>query len=195
MEADPWDEYAGTWDDDPAARAYATATFASFQDVLAQRDLDLVGAAVCDFGSGTGLLTERLADLAAQIDAVDTSSAMLAVLDAKVEAHGWTAVRTSTALPNSQASHDLIVCSSVCSFLPDYPGTVSTLVALLRPGGLFVQWDWEAEPGSDDHGLSRDEITSALGAADLIDVRVDTAFEIAFEGETIRPLIGVGQKR
>lgn len=190
---DSWDDYAEGWDQDEAARTYAEAAFASLLAVLDGAGLTLAGARVIDFGCGTGLLTERLVERDASVDAIDTSLAMLAVLDAKVAEHDWSQVRTGVELPADQGSHDLIVCSSVCSFLDDYPGTVAQLVGLLRPGGVFVQWDWE-RTGDDEHGLTRPEIEDALGRAGLEPVVVDTAFSVPVGEETMEPLIGHGRR-
>ena len=148
-----------------------------------------------DFGCGTGLLTERLADSGASVLGVDTSQGMLDVLQAKIADHNWSDVHTSTELPSLPASFDLIVCSSVCSFLDDYPAMARTLAGLLTPGGLFVQWDWERDTSADiddTHGLSRAEITEALRAAGLDQVSVDVGFEAAFEDQVMRPLMGHG---
>ncbi len=191
---DSWDSYADGWDQDEGARAYAAAAFASLQAVLASASIELDGAEVVDFGCGTGLLTERLADLGAVVHAVDTSPAMLAVLDAKVARRGWSTVTTGEEIP-SGTTNDLIVCSSVCSFLEDYPGTAAELVGLLRVGGLFVQWDWERPEGeAGGHGLTRAEIDGALRAAGLEDIVVDVGFEISMEGQMMRPLIGHGRR-
>ena len=57
----------------------------------------------------------------------------------------------------------------MCGFLDDYPGTVQLLAELLRPGGIFVQWDWEREDADGD-GLSRGEIDDALLEADRVQV-------------------------
>lgn len=193
MTDESWDGEAAGWDDDPAVRAYAAAAFASLIEVLAARQIDLSGSVVCDFGCGTGLLTERLVDAVEWIDAVDTSPAMLDVVGAKIVERGWSKVRPMVTIPSSSSSHDLIVCSSVCSFLEDYPGTVRRLARLLRPGGLFVQWDWERQDGDDSHGLSRNEIREALTTAGLVAVEVDTAFEVDLDGTVMRPLMGVGR--
>ncbi len=188
-----WDEYAPGWDGDEAARAYAEAAHASLSAVLADAGRTVDGARVLDFGCGTGLLTERLAPVCRSIDAVDTSQAMLDVLDAKIEQHGWSHVTTSTQLPTTLESYDLVVCSSVCSFLDDYPGTLAELAKLLVPGGGFVQWDWERDDSDDDpHGLSRPEISAALLAAGLTVASVETAFEVSLGEMTMRPLVGVG---
>ncbi len=191
---DSWDDYADGWDDDPAARSYAEAAFGSLVAALDERGIELAGAAVCDFGCGTGLLTERLVDAVASIDAVDSSPAMLEVLAAKVAKHRWSSVNLLSELPTSHQSHDLIVCSSVCGFLDDYPGTVRRLATMLRPGGLFVQWDWERDDSDEDpHGLTRDEIREAITGSGLSDVHVDTGFEAEAYGQVMRPLIGIGR--
>lgn len=146
-----------------------------------------------DFGCGTGLLTERLVSIGASVVAVDTSRAMLDVVDAKIAGRGWTEVKTSTELPIAPASFQLIVCSSVCSFLDDYQATTRALFELLAPGAVFVQWDWERGDG-ESHGLTRVEITDALQAAGLEEISVDIGFEITFEEQMMRPLIGHGCK-
>jgi cyclopropane fatty-acyl-phospholipid synthase-like methyltransferase len=193
VDDDPWAEYAPGWDDDPAARAYSAAASASLIELLTERGRSVGGMTVCDFGCGTGLLTEQLVDEAESIDAVDASPAMLQVLTAKIADRGWTNVRTATDIPSGHGTHDLVVCSSVCSFLDDYPGTLRRLAELLRPGGIFVQWDWEREEPDGD-GLSGSEITDALTAAGFEGLHVGTAFEVPFEGEVMRPLVGVGRK-
>jgi len=124
---------------------------------------------------------------------VDTSSAMLAVLDAKVAQHDWTNVRSSAELPVAPSTYELIVCSSVCSFLDDYPRTVRDLVSRLRPGGIFVQWDWERN-GDHPDGLSYDEITEALDLAGLDEVSVSVGFSASAGGQTMSPLMGHGRR-
>ena len=192
-----WDSFAADWDTDAAARSYAAAAFGSLDLLLRGSGRSLDGANVIDFGAGTGLLTERLVDAGARVHAVDTSTAMLDVVRAKSDAHGWTDVHISTDLPSDESGtdatdFDLVVCSSVCSFLDDYPGTVARLCQLLRPGGRFVQWDWE-RTAADEHGLSRTEIMSALESAGLSEVSVDVGFEVAVEDDVMRPLMGQGR--
>lgn len=186
-----WDAEAAGWDDDAAVRSYATAAFASLRSVIGTTDVALDGGVVLDFGAGTGVLTERLVEAGAVVHAVDTSTAMLEILRSKGIERRWSTVTTSTDLPDRPASFDLVVCSSVCSFLPDYPGTVVDLVRLLRPGGVFVQWDWEREEDG-DHGLTRPDIRQALSAAGLTSITVETAFEVAMGDQTMQPLIGHG---
>ncbi len=191
MSENVWDSHAKDWDQDEAPRAYARAAFSSLQELLAKGNLTLVGAHALDFGCGTGLLTEQLASAGATVHAVDTSPAMLDVLKSKVTNQQLAGVTTSAGTPTTTQDFDLIVCSSVCSFLDDYPGTVDDLVSLLRPGGLFVQWDWERS-GNDSHGLSKEEINDALCQAGLIDVSVKTAFSIKIDDKPMSPLVGHG---
>lgn len=150
------------------------------------------GSAVIDFGCGTGLLTEQLVGAGASVEAVDTSAAMLAVLDAKIVERNWATVRTGTNIPSGGSTFDLVVCSSVCSFLDDYPGTLNELVGCLRPGGLFIQWDWERS-ADDSHGLTRNEILEALGGAGLVEAAVRAAFTVEIHGQSMTPLLGYGQ--
>ena len=189
-----WDEYADGWDDDPAAIAYSEAAFHSLEAALVELNRPLDGNRVLDFGCGTGLLTQQLVERVAAIDAVDTSPAMLEVLRYKAERAGWVNVHVLAELPTS-GSYDLIVASSVCSFLDDYPGAVCQLASLLVAGGTFVQWDWEQDPADDEpHGLTRDGVADALMSAGLEMVTVETAFAVRIGDAVMAPIIGVGSK-
>jgi RimJ/RimL family protein N-acetyltransferase len=188
-----WDSYAPSWDADGGARAYSSAAFTSLRRILHDAEVALDDARVIDFGCGTGLLTERLVAAGATVEAVDTSTAMLAGVDSKSAEHGWTGVRTSTSLPDEYEVFDLVVCSSVCSFLDDYPSTVHELVARLREGGLFVQWDWE-RTDENSHGLTRTEIRETLTTAGLTDVTVSDAFSVSVDDQTMSPIVGHGQR-
>ena len=190
---DEWDQYAESWDNDPTTSAYAAAAFDSLTELVQVSGLSLHGANVLDFGCGTGLLTEHLVAAGASIDAVDTSNAMLNALAAKIDRYGWSTVRISTRLPESVPRFDLVVCSSVCAFLPDYPSAVQELASHLGPGGLFVQWDWE-RTDDNDHGLTRTQIHRALAAAGFTDVGVRTGFTIEVNDQAMSPLMGYGRQ-
>ncbi len=197
-----WDERAAGWDENEAVHAYAGAAFACLRRLHHDGRFNLDGARVLDFGCGTGLLTEQLAPRAEWVLALDTSAAMVQVLAAKVEQLGWSNVDAIAASVNS-AHHerpelfalpfDIVVSSSVCAFLDDYAGTVRTLTSLLKPGGSFVQWDWELNrEDGEPFGLTRAQMVDALTGADLVGIRVETAFKIDVDGERMSPLIGFG---
>lgn len=194
-----WDDEAATWDDQAPVQAYAGAAWRSLQEVCAARGLALDGARVLDFGCGTGLLTGMVAERAAHVVGLDVSPAMLEVLEGK----GLGNVRTvlgelaeaidGGALPD--AAFDLVICSSVCAFVPDYEATAALLATRLAPSGLLVQWDWELDPADEEPmGLSRDAIRSALEGAGLLDVVVDVGFREPFEDVFMAPLRGVGRR-
>ena len=134
-----WDELSATWDEGEAQRTYGAAAFDSLQRFASEAGVALDGARICDFGCGTGLLTQRLAPAAASIDAIDISKGMLQVLRDKAAAQGWQHVATHEGIAETPEAYDAVVCSSVCAFVDDYPGTVQKLAQALRPGGLFVQ--------------------------------------------------------
>ena len=193
-----WDDEATTWDEHPAVVAYGRAAYRSLQAVLAGRGRGLEGARVFDFGCGTGLLTQAMATQARQVVALDLSSAMVAVLEAKglanVEAIAGGLHDLVGTPPLGLGSFDLVTCSSVCAFLDDYPATLALLVPLLAPGGLFVQWDWELDPTAEEpYGLSRDAIRQALEASGLVEITVAVGFEEPFEDAVMAPIMGVGQ--
>ena len=197
-----WDERAARWDENEAVRAYSGAAFACLRRLHHDGRFNLDGARILDFGCGTGLLTEQLAPRAEWVLALDTSAAMIQVLAAKVEHHGWSNVDAIAASVDSAQRDrpelfarpfDIIVASSVCAFLDDYAGTVATLTSLLKPGGTFVQWDWELHHEDDEHvGLTRAQVVDALTAAGLLDIRVETAFAVDVDGERLSPLVGLG---
>ena len=197
-----WDEHADGWDENPAVRAYSEAAFASLVRLDEDGRLNLDGARILDFGCGTGLLGERLSKRAKVVVAIDTSVEMIHVLKDKMKKRGLDNVR-GIAKPIDAAMaadaslfeepFDIVTCSSVCAFLEDYPSMARTLSQLLRPGGAFVQWDWELDPTSDEpFGLTRSQIEEALNTVGLRDVLVDVAFDVEFEGERMRPLLGFG---
>ena len=195
-EADAWSKEASTWDDNPGVVAYADAAWASLQSAVSLRS----DSRVLDFGCGTGLLTERIAPHVQDVIAVDASSAMVDVLAAKelpnvrYGSRRWTP-ETIASDPLAATPFDLVVCSSVCAFLDDYPAAVAMLAARLQAGGYFVQWDWEFDPAAEEpFGLSKDGIASAMQAAGLEVVSVGVGFEIPFGEHMMRPLMGIGRR-
>ncbi len=195
-----WDEHAATWDEGGPV-VYADAAAASLREQAEALALPLSGARVLDFGCGTGLLAERIAPLSDHIVALDPSAGMIARLAAKIDAglagvEALQGVLVDEVLKSPAFAHsfDLVVASSVCAFLEDYPGTVRQIARLLRPGGAFVQWDWERRAEDEQpFGLSRVAVREALAGAGLDVLVLDRGFEVAYGEMTMAPLMAIGR--
>ncbi len=192
-----WDEMAAGWDTRADTRLYAERAFASWERKAAALVSDLENSRVLDFGCGTGLLTEKLAPVCGHIVAVDTAAAMIDVLQNKVvEKHIGNitplviSIAAETIRENSEFSEkfDLIVASSVCGFLPDYNLTLRDLSSALKPGGLFVQWDWSSE-------MPIERVRSAYKALGLIDLDVEEVFAMTMDDESVPVVMGMAQLR
>lgn len=193
--SDNWDEHANNWDREEPVRFYSDQAFQSLVKHVDVRDNEWKGKRILDFGCGTGLLAEKLAPLAREVIAVDTSPNMIDVLRKK-ELSNVTAVCTDISEHAVHSSipwfsdFDLIVASSVCGFLPNYELTVGVLSQTLCSQGYFVQWDWLSS-NREEFGLTTDRVAKALSSAGLKRVQVGEAFTIAFDGEQMPVLMAV----
>ena len=197
MTANEWDNYADDWDSNEDVRIYAQRAFDSWEQKVAPLYPSLSECKVLDFGCGTGLLTEKLATRCGQIVAIDTSEKMIEALRSKLTQLGPDNVVTSKVALNAESiranpvlldSFDLIVASSVCSFLPDYESTVRDLSSVMRPGAYFVQWDWMED-------MPKERVRNAFAAAGLVNHAVDHAFTMNADGESMPVVMGIGRKQ
>ncbi len=193
---DSWDDHADGWDGNSAVNLYASQAFASLAARVDIADPSWKSKRVLDFGCGTGLLAGKIARHVHELVAVDSSEKMIAVLKGKnlrnvVAVHGDILDDGYRFDGNLLPRFDLIYASSVCGFLPDYENAVTTLTRMLKPGGHFVQWDWQA---SDDEGggLSDNRIKTALEKAQLGAVQVGPAFTIMAENTAMPVVMGAG---
>lgn len=156
-----WDEYASDWDSNEDVIAYSEKAFKTLLDAV-----DIKHMRVLDFGCGTGLLTERMSPLVKEIVALDSSKQMINRLVKKKLANVITVSEqlSESLIRESELfaeKFDLIVASSVCSFLPEYEKTLSLLKSLLVDGGIFIQWDWLSEESGCGFGLSLEQVENA----------------------------------
>lgn len=188
-----WDNYAEMWDS--VASDYADNAFSELKKAI-----HLKGLRILDFGCGTGLLSERMAPFAKEIVALDNSVKMTEILknknlpDTTVVCDILTTDLISEQ-PALQNQFDLIVASSVCSFLPNYSETVELLYTLLKPEGLFIQWDWlTVEPGSKE-SFSKEEVQTVLHQIGFTEIKVSVPFEMSGPDGTMPVLMASGIKK
>lgn len=197
MSANEWDEYADDWDVNEDVQLYAHKALDSWEKKVAPFYPSLAECRVLDFGCGTGLLTERLAGRCGQVVAVDTSGKMIEVLRNKLASSNIGNVIVSTVPINSESikensdllsAFDLVVASSVCSFLPDYESSLLDISSMMKPGAYFVQWDWmENMPGK--------RIEHAFSSSGLISQSIGQAFAMKTNGDSKPVIMGVGRKQ
>ena len=135
--SESWDEYAEAWDDNADVISYSKKAFDALCETINPEGLNIL-----DFGCGTGQLTERLSPIANRILALDSSKKMISVLNNKQLSNVDTLVceLTDETIKSNVSLHskfDLIVASSVCSFLPDCESTLILLKTLLKPSGVI----------------------------------------------------------
>jgi 2-polyprenyl-3-methyl-5-hydroxy-6-metoxy-1,4-benzoquinol methylase len=197
MSESEWDQYAEDWDDNHEVRLYAQKAFDSLEQRVVPLITNLSECKVLDFGCGTGLLTQKLAPLCQRIVAVDTSEKMLGVLSDKVKSSDVDNVTTlkievspaSIAVnPDLLGDFDLVLASSVCSFLPDYELTLTSLASIMKPGAYFVQWDWATE-------MPAERIKSAFKGAGLSPHAIEAAFAMEAEHQPALVNIGMGTRQ
>jgi 2-polyprenyl-3-methyl-5-hydroxy-6-metoxy-1,4-benzoquinol methylase len=196
MSEESWNSRAADWNDDPDVVLYAHKSFQTCEQFVFPLVPNMAAASVLDFGCGTGLLTEKLSHLVANVDAVDTSQGMIDILLRKIGALNLENVTATSAdiLDSETSIHqksrgrfDLITASSVCSFLPDYQHAMARLSSFLKPGGAFVQWDWAAD-------MPRQKIQAAFHVAGLQIEHCEIEFEMTFGGDVYPVIMAVGRK-
>lgn len=179
-----WDGYAEDWDANPDVIEYSEKAFHCLEKVA-----KFEAGEVFDFGCGTGLLTEKLSLHAKTVVSLDSSQKMIEGLAAKnlpnvIPVHGALSELLTPENSVCQSRFDLVVASSVCAFVPDYGEVLLQLKALLKPEGMFVQWDWFSSGGSSGPGFTEDQLVDAIEKAGFHSIAVSRAFSMsAPEGE------------
>ncbi len=183
MSTSRFDEAAATWDEEPGRIALARTVAEAILGAVPVRP----SMVAIDFGCGTGLLTLALQPAVGRIIGVDSSPAMLAKLQEKVEAGGSDSVETRLLRPDDDApvdlAADLIVSAMTLHHIPDLPKLLRLLTHWLRPGGYLALADLDAEDGSFHHdprdvhhfGIDREWLTAELRARGLSEVSATTA--------------------
>jgi len=96
--------------------------------------------------------------------------------------------------PQLTTKFDLIVASSVCSFLPDYETTLTVLKSRLKQGGTLVQWDWLATDESSNIGLSEHRVNQAFKASGFTTIKITTPFMMNSSKGNMQVIMAMGIK-
>lgn len=176
--SDDWDDYAGDWDANPGVIIYADHTFKTLS-----AECDITGLRVLDFGCGTGNLTQRMANSASNIVALDTSSKMISILAAKnIDNVTPLSLELSVqVIKNNEVfleKFDLITASSVFAFVDDFEETLGLLKGLLKSDGKLLQWDWLAQDNDSDFGFSVERLETTYANAGFKDINITQPFSL-----------------
>lgn len=138
-----------------------------------------------DFGSGTGLLLERLAPLVGRITAVDVSPAMNRQLAAKLADLPCAVdiVEVDLCQASLAQQFDGVVSSMTLHHIADIAAMFEKFHTLLTPGGFIAIADLDSEDGSfhsedtgvHHFGFDRAAIAAAASAAGLTGAQVSDA--------------------
>lgn len=189
-----WDDYAEGWDIDPTVKVYAKNAFSELT-----ANIDINDLAVLDFGCGTGSLTKLMSPYAKSVLAIDSSSEMIKHLNSKRLSNvcsiaDYLSEGLIKSTPELSHQFDLIVASSVCSFLDDYDETLKLLSSLLKDGGRFVQWDWYAESESSEMGLTEQRVVNALLETGFDVIKITKPFVMTSSKGNMPVLMAIAKK-
>jgi predicted TPR repeat methyltransferase len=189
-----FDDKAKTWDDDPAkverARVVAEAIRATVPLEPSTRLLE--------YGAGTGLLSQALADHVGRITLAEPSAGMRSVMVDKVAAGTlpddvriWDLDLATGAVPDER--FDLVATVMTLHHIHDLAPVLRGFATLLADGGYLCIVDLEEEDGSfhssdsgfdGHHGFGAAALEELLHVAGFRDVRFEQCHEIEKEGGT-----------
>jgi predicted TPR repeat methyltransferase len=106
------------------------------------------GLTVLDLGCGTGLAAQVFAPLAAAIDGVDLSPAMIAKARARGIYRTLTVADIETGLAAGGADYDLVLAADTIVYLGDLAVTFAGVARRLKPDGVFL-FTVETSAGAD----------------------------------------------
>jgi len=190
--ASDFDERAATWDDDPAKTERAREIAAALRAAV-----PLDGRTrLLEYGAGTGLLCEALADDVGSITLAEPSEGMRQVIAAKVaagtlpsDARIWDLDLVDAEVPDER--FDVIATVMALHHIPELPPVLAGFARLLDEDGRLCVIDLEAEdgsfhadrPGFHGHdGFDRDELSERLALAGFTDVRFTPGGQVTKDG-------------
>ncbi|MFO7861619.1 MAG: class I SAM-dependent methyltransferase [Desulfosalsimonas sp.] len=181
-----FEQAAARWDEKPRRVQLAgDVAEAVKKQVPLNRDMDML-----DFGCGTGLLTLALQPLVGSVTGVDSSPAMLEMLEKKIKEMAIDNVQTRLLDIDKgeqlSGRFDLVVSSMTLHHIPDIDHLIRQFCRVLKPGGHLALADLDKEGGrfhEDNHGVfhfgfNRQQLSARLNDAGFIDIRAETAAKL-----------------
>jgi len=204
-----WDAMAGEWDD--MASEYANGFYKLIWETTGlEPDSSNKLGTVLDFGCGTGLLTDKLRMVSSKVVALDASTKMVAVLKEKIKSMEWENVdaaavvlasitdeKSKKMIEEMEGTLDLIVASSVMSFVPeeDLEATMAALGKMLKPGGLFCHSDWpKSEADNQPEGIMEEEKAAKMYAMGGLKTKSTKLASMTMGNESFEVFLGVAEK-
>jgi 2-polyprenyl-3-methyl-5-hydroxy-6-metoxy-1,4-benzoquinol methylase len=181
-----FDEKAKSWDEEPRRVAMGAAIARAVEAKIGGNQRPRL----MDYGCGTGLCSLPLASRCSSVLGVDSSTEMLARLEAKARAAALTQVTTRrhdlTAEPLTDLEFDVILCAMALHHVREVGLLLQRFHSLLASGGLLAIADLDAEDGTfhqdtrgvEHHGFRREWIREQFQAAGFPQVEFETAYEI-----------------
>jgi 2-polyprenyl-3-methyl-5-hydroxy-6-metoxy-1,4-benzoquinol methylase len=190
-----FNEMAKGWDEEPRRVAMGAAIARAVEARIGGEQRPRL----MDYGCGTGLCSLPLAGHCASVLGVDSSTEMLARLEAKARAAGLGHVTTRrhdlTAEPMAGVEFDVILCAMALHHVREVGLLLGRFYSVLVPGGLLAVADLDKEDGSfhqdtrgvEHHGFQREWIREQLQATGFAQVNFETACEIEKPGPSGEP--------
>ena len=198
MASERFDKEAADWDDEPY-------TVASSKQANLKQGLEATD--ILEIGCGTGLLSLIVAPYAHSLTAVDPSSGMIKVLEAKLAVNPSVSnikpvcgllqdpddpkIQNPSVSGESPKRFDLVISHLVLHHVPSLSDLLKTMYGCLKPGGQIALTDFEnfgpearkfhaecAMEGVERHGISRKEMEDSMKESGFVDIRVDEGFRM-----------------
>lgn len=142
---DLFKEKAHDWDMNELVRGISSGVGAAIREHVA---LD-ASMHVMDFGAGTGLITQHVAERVGKVTAVDVSEAMLEKLAAKNALEGKVEILCQNILEQPvEITFDLIVSAMAMHHVEDTDRLIQCFSEHLKPGARVALADLDSEDGS-----------------------------------------------
>jgi 2-polyprenyl-3-methyl-5-hydroxy-6-metoxy-1,4-benzoquinol methylase len=197
-----FDEKAADWDTEERQERVREVA------AIIRRHVPLTSAMrVIDIGAGTGLLGLELAPDVAAVVLAEPSAGMLSVARSKLSDGGYptvTAIELDLpADPPPEAPFDLAVSLLMLHHVEDTRATLSSIHALLAPGGRIALLDLDAEDGSfheedaegiHHHGFDQVDVARLAESVGFEEVESRNVSEIERDGRAYAVFLLTGRK-